>query len=300
MTDILPRTLGFDLETTGVGIFADRIVTACAVLVEDGQAVHTREWLVAVDVNIPEAASAIHGVTTAHAREHGMPADVAVKEIATALRWALTHQVPLVAFNGAFDFSMLNAELVRHGLGTLEEFCGCPVASVLDGYVLDKAADRFRPGKRQLGMVAEHYGVKLTNAHDATADAIAAVEVVRTILERAHMPYAEVAAMYGGRKYPGSVARAFQQLAVPLMDLHARQIAWYREQQQGLGTYWAGEREKLLALAALDNPPPVEGLPDAGPDERRKVWDQQADELAERIASLRFEWPIAPLAVAHA
>jgi DNA polymerase III subunit epsilon len=205
MSGVLPRALGFDLETSGTDVHNDRIVTACAVLVEGGRAVHTREWLVAVDVEIPEAASAIHGISTAHAREHGMPADVAVKEIATALRWALTHQVPLVAFNGAFDFSMLNAELVRHGLGTLEEFCGQPVAPVLDGYVLDKAADRFRPGKRQLGMVAEHYGVKLADAHNATADSIAAVGVVRAILERAHMPYNDVAAMYSDRKYPGSV-----------------------------------------------------------------------------------------------
>lgn len=253
---------------------------------------HTREWLVAVEVDIPEAASAVHGITTAHAREHGMPADVAVKEIAGAVRWALTHQVPLILFNGAFDLSMLSAELGRHGLGTLEESCGQPVAPVLDGYVLDRAADRYRPGKRQLGMVAEYYGVKLDDAHNAAADAVAAVGVVRALLERSRMPRAEVAAMYGDRKYPDSVARSFAQLALPLTELHARQVAWYREQQEGLGTYWAGEREKFLALAALDNPPPVEGLPDAGPDERREALRQQADELAARCASLRFSWPI--------
>lgn len=36
MNDVLPRALGFDLETTGVDVFGDRIVTACAVLVEGG------------------------------------------------------------------------------------------------------------------------------------------------------------------------------------------------------------------------------------------------------------------------
>lgn len=292
MSGVLPRCLGLDLETTGVDVFNDRIVTACAVLVEDGRAVHTREWLVAVDIDIPEGATAVHGITTTHAREHGMPADVAVKEIANAVRWALTHSVPLILFNGAFDLSMLNAECARHGLGSPEDVCGQPIAPVLDGYVLDKAADRYRPGSRKLADVAGYYGVTLDNAHNATADAVAAVGVIQALSERSRMPRDAVAAMYGDRKYPDSVARSFGQLAVPLMELHTRQVGWYRERQEGLGTYWAGEREKLLAQAVLDDPPAVEGLPDASPDERREALRQQADELAARVASLRFSWPI--------
>jgi hypothetical protein len=83
-----------------------------------------------------------------------------------------------------------------------------------------------------------------------------------------------------------------------MMELHARQVGWYREQQQGLGEYWTGERAKILAQAALDDPPPVEGLPDAGPDERREVLRGQAAELAERCVGLRYDWPIQ--AVSHA
>jgi DNA polymerase-3 subunit epsilon len=287
------RVLGLDFETSGTNVHEDQIVTACAVLVEDGQVVHTREWLVAVDIEISEGATTVHGISTAYAREHGMASDAAVKEIAGAVRYAVASGIATVGFNVCFDLSMLNAECVRRGLGTLEEFCGQPVAPVLDGLVLDKAADRFRPGSRKLTDVATLYGVELKDAHNAVADAIASVEVARAILERARSPYAEVAAMYGDRKYPGSVARAFQSLAVPLTELHTRQIGWYREQAEGLGDWWTRKRAELLADVGLDNPPSVESLPDAGPDERREVLRQQADELATKVASLQFSWPIA-------
>lgn len=288
------RCLGFDLETTGVDTDDDRIVTACAVLIEGGRVVHERNWLVAVDVDIPEAASAVHGITTEHARANGVPAGAAVKEIAGAIRYAVTSGVPVVGFNIAFDLSMLNAECVRHGLGTLGEFCGAPIAPVLDGYVLDKATDRYRPGKRNLGTVCEHLGIELADAHNATADAVAAVEVVGRLLGRARLGAVELREMYGDRRFPDSLVRSFQSLGrMDLGQLHAAQVGWYRQQQEGLGEYWGKEREQCLAKAAMDVPPALPELPDAGDDERRQLWQDQADDYAQRITSLRFSWPLA-------
>lgn len=287
------RALGFDLETTGVDTDNDRIVTACAVLLEGGRVVFEREWLIAVDVDIPEAASAVHGISTEHARANGVAADVAVKEIAGAIRYALVSGFPVVGFNVCFDLSMLNAECVRHGLGTLEECCGRPIAPVLDGLVLDKTADRYRPGSRTLTSVAEHYGVELTAAHNATADAVAAVGVVSRILARSGMATPDLRALYADRKYPDGVVRTFRVLAgLDLEQLHERQIGWYRQQAEGLGEYWTKARSQCLANADLDVPPPLPELPDAGPDERRQVLREQADEFERRIASLRFEWPL--------
>lgn len=287
------RVLGFDLETTGVDTDNDRIVTACAVLLEGGRVVFEREWLIAVDVDIPEGATAVHGISTEHARANGVPADVAVKEIANAIRYALVSGHPVVGFNVCFDLSMLNAEYVRHGFGTLEEFCGQPIAPVLDGLVLDKATDRYRPGSRTLTSVCEHYGIELTDAHNATADAVAAVEVVHRILERAEMDTADLRALYADRKYPDSAVRSFRAVAaVGAQELHKRQVSWYREQAEGLGTYWATERQKCLASADMDVPPTLPELPDAGDDERRQVWREQADDYERRIASLRFDWPL--------
>lgn len=285
------RCLGFDLETTGVDTAEDRIVTACAVLVEGGRAVHVREWLIAVDVDIPEAASAVHGISTEHARANGVPAAAAVKEIAGAIRYALSSDCPVVGFNVSFDLSMLNAECVRHGLGTLEEFCGRPIAPVLDGLVLDKATDRYRPGSRALTSVSEHFGIELTDAHNATADAVAAVEVVRRVLARAAMDTAELRALYADRKYPDGVVRSFRAVnGLGPARLHQMQIGWYREQAEGLGDYWRKAAEQKRVEAARDVPP---GDDDLGPDERRQVLLDEVAELEQKIASLRFEWPLA-------
>lgn len=288
------QVLGFDLETTGVSTDNDRIVTACAVLVEGGRVVFEREWLVAVDVDIPEGATAVHGITTEHARANGVASDVAVKEIANAIRYAVQSGVPVVGFNVSFDLSMLNAECVRHGLGTLEEVCGQPIRPVLDGYVLDKATDRYRPGKRQLGTVCEHLGIELADAHNATADAVAAVEVVRRLLARATLGGDELMALYADRKYPDGLVRSLRALrSLGAEELHDHQIGWYRQQQEGLGEYWAKERRQCLANADRPVPPALPELPDAGVDERRQLWQEQADDYEQRIASLRFDWPLA-------
>ena len=48
---------------------------------------------------------------------------------------------------------------------------------MFDPYVIDKAKDRYRKGKRTLTDVSAFYGVSLDNAHEATADALAAARV---------------------------------------------------------------------------------------------------------------------------
>jgi DNA polymerase-3 subunit epsilon len=285
------RVLGFDLETTGVDTDNDRIVTACAVLLEGGRVVFAREWLIAVDVDIPEAASAVHGISTEFARANGGPADVAVKEIAGAIRYAIVSGYPVAGFNVSFDLSMLNAECMRHGLGTLEEFCGQPVAPVLDGLVLDKATDRYRPGSRTLTSVCEHYGIELADAHNATADAVAAVEVVRRILTRAGMDTPELRALYADRKFPDGVVRSFRAVnGLGPAQLHQQQVGWYREQAEGLGDYWRKVAEQKRVESGRDVPP---GDDELGPEERREVLLTEVAELERRVDSLRFEWPLA-------
>ena len=61
----------FDLETTGVDVTTDRIVTAhVGLLGPDGVALRSQSWLADPGVEIPEGATAVHGITTAHARAH--------------------------------------------------------------------------------------------------------------------------------------------------------------------------------------------------------------------------------------
>jgi hypothetical protein len=72
--------VSFDSETTGVDPLKDRIVTASVIRV-DGASVKTREWLVDPGIEIPAGATAIHRISTEHARENGMNAQQAVSAI---------------------------------------------------------------------------------------------------------------------------------------------------------------------------------------------------------------------------
>lgn len=294
------KTLTVDLESTGTSVHDDRIVTACAAIVADGTVLYQREWLVAVDVDIPEAATAVHGVSTEHAREHGVPAAEAVPEIANAIRYAVHSSIPVVAYNAAFDLSMINAECVRHGLGTLAEFCGRDITPVIDPLCLDKAVDRFRKGSRKLVDTAAFYGVALSDedAHTAGADALAAARVAAAIAARCDLPDVELRTLYGDRRYPNEIVRAFRALGALSIDrLHAAQVQWYREQAEGLGDFWAKKAHDARLTAAQH----ADRLADCDPteaddiDKARVAAEAEADELDARIASLTYDWPLCPI-----
>ena len=112
----LPRA-AFDLETTGRDPLEARIVTASIVLVNGrGVPLQQPEWLVNPGVPIPEEASAIHGITAEHASREGQEAAGAVAEIATTLAGYFAAGIPVLAFNAAYDFTVLAAECRRHGI----------------------------------------------------------------------------------------------------------------------------------------------------------------------------------------
>ena len=69
--------LGFDTKTTGVDPLKDHLVTAAVVsrgsLGADGaRGQDVRTWLADPGVEIPEAAAAVHGITTERARTEGV------------------------------------------------------------------------------------------------------------------------------------------------------------------------------------------------------------------------------------
>ena len=206
------RVVGvFDLETTGIDVTHDRIVTAhVGVLDASGRVISARDWLADPGVEIPEGAAAIHGVTTAHARTHGAPAAQVVAAVVVALRSLLDEGIPVVAYNAPYDFSLLKHEAIRHGVDPI-----LSPAPVIDPLVVDKAFDRWRRGKRTLTHVAEHYAVRLDGAHEASADAVAAGRVAQALADR----------------FAGS-------LPVTAQELHTRQIAWARAQAASLTDYF--------------------------------------------------------------
>ncbi|BAU86856.1 exonuclease domain-containing protein [Streptomyces laurentii] len=198
--------VGFDLETTGTDPLESRIVTASVVGVHGGRVVRQRDWLADPGIRIPEQASAIHGISNERAAAEGRPVREVADELAETLTGYWREGVPVVAYNASFDLTLLAAELRRHGLPSLEErLGGTAIGPVVDPYTIDRAVDRYRRGKRTLELVCAEYGVELTAAHQAAADALAAVRVAIAIAER----------------HP----------AVAALDpaaLHERQIGWYR------------------------------------------------------------------------
>ena len=83
----------------------------------------------------------------------------------------------MVIYNAPFDWSFVLTEAQRHGVSI-----GKP--EIIDPLVIDRAMDRYRRGNRKLDTVAAHYGHDLGQAHDARADAIAAVAIARGVAAR--------------------------------------------------------------------------------------------------------------------
>jgi DNA polymerase-3 subunit epsilon len=175
--------VGFDLETTGTDPLSARIVSAAVVhhRADDSVADESCRWLVDPGIDIPESATAVHGITTAYAREYGQPAATAVAAVADALTGAWSAGLPIVIFNAAYDVTLLNAELLRHGQVPLTERDGWSDALIVDPLVIDRAVDRYRRGKRTLQDAALHYRVLANDAHSADGDAVATCRLARAI-----------------------------------------------------------------------------------------------------------------------
>jgi len=211
------RLAAFDIETTGVNPQNDRIVTAAVSMVGGGESAEDHAWLVDPGVEIPEGAARVHGITTEMARADGVQPATAVEEITALLASQILNGVPIIAFNARFDLTALHAEALRHDVQPLvDRIGGAENLLVIDPLILDKQLDRYRKGKRQLGVVCEVYGVQLDDAHTANADALAAARVAWKLAQ----------------KYSEEVGR------LELRALHDQQIIWAAEQAASLQEYF--------------------------------------------------------------
>ena len=176
--------VGFDTETTGINASADRLVTCSLVAVSD-LGISKRYWLADPGVDIPERASAVHGITTEQARAVGRPIGGVLEEIAALLTEHMMQRHPVVAFNATYDFTLLECELDRHGLPTLAERLGGEIFPVIDPYLLDRSVDRYRKGKRRLEDLCRHYDIhNEDDFHNAEADVLATLRLLAAMVRK--------------------------------------------------------------------------------------------------------------------
>jgi len=207
------RLCALDTETDGVDSEDARIITATVLFLGGGQDRIDRQWLLKPERPIPAEATAVHGITTEHAQEHGLDRAEAITQIAAEIEGAFVHGVPVVAFNAAFDFTVLDRECRRIGATPPDP----AAALVIDPHVIDKAVDRYRRGKRTLGATCEQYGIDLGEAHDATADALGAARLAYMLAKR----------------FPAQVGD------VDLIELQDLQVEWRARQSASLQEYFA-------------------------------------------------------------
>lgn len=202
-----------DFESTGVNSRADRIVTATLLHVDPvARSREALEWLCDPGVEIPAAATAVHGVSTERARDEGRPAAEVVAEIYEAVREVFKSGKALVVYNAPYDLTMLGCEVLRHrGDDSFE-----PSECVVDPLVIDKRiVPRVRgKGQRQLVNTCRRNGVVLSeqDAHTSLGDTLAAARLAHA--------QAKSSRLVGGCE---------------LFELHRRQKDWFRDQALGDG-----------------------------------------------------------------
>ena len=175
------RMLSFDLETTSANPREARVVTSALVRIDDG-VVDANETLADPGIDIPEEAAKVHGITTEKARAEGRDHDEVVHETVEAIKRGWEDGLTLVVFNAPYDLTVL-----RNLTGDFTV-----TGPVFDPLVVDRAKDRYRKGPRNLTAMCEHYGVRIDNAHEATADAFAAARVAWMQVRKAYPDLAEM------------------------------------------------------------------------------------------------------------
>lgn len=262
--------VALDTETTGTNPAEARIVTAAVVHMTPGERPRAIRWIIDPGVEIPDEAAEVHGYTndkiaallTEHGAKPGMalrtlngivspiPADAAVFEITAQAAGVIGRGQALIVHNAAYDLTLLEHEATRYGVDPLTAR-PAGLVGVVDPMVIEKAYDQYRKtcyrkgpdgtecdrensvhvcggcrgGKHQCGgcgstdrtltSLCAHYGVPLPGAHDAAVDAVACVRVL------------------------GKLIAAWSEMARwRLATLHDNQVAWRRQQMDGLRTFF--------------------------------------------------------------
>lgn len=263
-----------DTETTGVDVETALIGSISAGPLNPDGTSDIRTAYIPVDM--PEEAGAVNGLTTAYLAEHGQPAPDVLDRFLNATANACRAGRVLVIANAPYDLTVIDRECRRHGVATLWQRLAAtdtPLV-VVDPIVLDKRAIKYRrrvsdtQGARQLKTLAQVHrcGWDDVLAHTSEYDALQAGRVTYALLEGFPM----LARLTAG-------------------ELHAYQVAWYREQSESLASYFAIEAGKFEGDAARR-------LRDEDVEGARAAM-MKAAEFRDKAVSVDTAWPYRPYPV---
>lgn len=247
--------LALDTETTGPDPDTARIVTAFAGWISKTGGYVPLSWLADPGVEIPAAATAVHGITTEHAQQNGAPAADVIRGVVGELASAAVTGVPVIGHNVAYDLTVVDRECRRHGIPTPD----WDALLVVDTMVLDKHVWKYRKGSRRLTDVAQTYGVPIKgDAHDAAADAMAAARIGYRIAQIGATPFEDRERAHREIRY-GKPAQAFEDAARPARELHHAQIVWAASQAASLEAYFRTQPGRETEV--VDREWPIRPLP---------------------------------------
>lgn len=173
--------LCLDTETTGVDTETDSILSIAATTIERGgqdAVVNERLYYLNWDIPIPPESQQVHGLSQEWLAANGRDPASVLEPVCREISKHLSRDTALVGMNLVFDLTMLDRNCRRLGIPTVTDRLG-DILPVVDAFVLDKLADPYRKGKRNLEALAEHYRVPWDTgrAHGADFDALAAARV---------------------------------------------------------------------------------------------------------------------------
>jgi DNA polymerase-3 subunit epsilon len=191
--------VAIDTETTGRDPSTDRVVEVACVRWERGEIVSRKSWLVNPGRPIPKEAFDVHGISD-EAVKDAPPFAAIVPELLEALQGA----IPL-AYNAEFDRKQLMAEMGRLSATANPPPAFQKNADWIDPLVWARELHKLEKS-RALVDVAARLGIDLSQAHRATNDAEAALNVFVRFQEDSRLPRNYGAFLQEQRR----LARAFE------------------------------------------------------------------------------------------
>jgi DNA polymerase-3 subunit epsilon len=164
------RVVGFDLETTGFDVRKERIVEYALIGSDvDGSDINLQS-LVYPEKRIPFEASNVHGIKDQDVRDSGNFSEH-IGEISKIINDSIVVGHNIIKF----DWKILEMECLRAGVETPKP------RAIIDTLVIARKLKI--PGRHKLGILCNKYGIDLSNAHRADADAGATLILLWKIMK---------------------------------------------------------------------------------------------------------------------